>query len=342
MIAIHDSKCAFSERWISYCERISVPYKIVDCYTDNIIEQLIDCQALMWHHDHSNSKDLLFSKQLLFSLEHSGLIVFPDFKTSWHFDDKLGQKYLFESLEIPHAKTHVFYKKKDAADWVQYAKFPVVFKLRGGYGSWNVFLISSKKEAIKYIRRGFGVGFRQYNAISHIKERWRKLNEGKDSVLTLLKGFVRIFWEPSYSRIKGREKGYVYFQEFIPDNDSDVRVIVIHKKAFAIKRLVRKNDFRASGSGNICYEKHLFDENTIRLAFEIADKIGGQSVAMDFVYESGTPKVVEVSYGFVASGYDKCPGYWDPEMNWYEGKFDPCEWMVDLVIDEIKIIKTNN
>ena len=100
--------------------------------------------------------------------------------------------------------------------------------------------------------------------------------------------------------------------------------------------MVRANDFRASGSGNIKYEKHLFDESTIKLAFEIARKLGGQSVALDFIFDNAVPKVVEVSYGFVQAGYDKCPGYWDKDMQWHEGKFDPCEWMVDLVVERLQ------
>jgi glutathione synthase/RimK-type ligase-like ATP-grasp enzyme len=52
------------------------------------------------------------------------------------------------------------------------------------------------------------------------------------------------------------EKNYVYFQDFIPQNDFDIRIIVIGKRAFAIKRMVRKGDFRASGSGNIKYDPY--------------------------------------------------------------------------------------
>ena len=46
--------------------------------------------------------------------------------------------------------------------------------------------------------------------------------------------------------------------------------------------------------------------------------------------------IVEISYGFVKEGYDLCPGYWANKMNWHEGKFDPCGWMVDSVINEIE------
>lgn len=50
-------------------------------------------------------------------------------------------------------------------------------------------------------------------------------------------------------------------------------VVVIGDKAYANKRLARRGDFRASGSGNILYEKNLFDENTIELSFRLATKL---------------------------------------------------------------------
>ena len=150
-------------------------------------------------------------------------------------------------------------------------------------------------------------------------------------------GYIRVFAEPYYSKVMGKERGYAYFQDFIPNNDSDIRVIVIDNKAFAIKRMVRENDFRASGSGNILYNKEFFDIKTIQLAFDLADKIQGQSVAFDFVFDNEKPLIVEVSYGFSKEGYDDCEGYWDRDMNWYQGKFDFCGWMVETVIEKIKL-----
>lgn len=335
MIAIHTSKDAFGERWIKYCEQKNIPYKLVNCYSTNIIFELKDCDALMWHHSHMNSKDILFAKQLLFSLEFSGKIVFPDFRTCWHFDDKVGQKYLFESLNIPLVNSFVFYNKNTANEWINKTTFPKVFKLRGGAGSANVKLVYNLRQAKKLVNKAFGNGFSQNDAIGGLKERWRKYRLGMTGFLSVIKGFIRFVYPTKFAQVAGRERGYVYFQDFIPNNNSDIRVIVIQQKAFAIKRMVRENDFRASGSGNILYSRELFDEGTIKLSFEIARKLGGQSVALDFVYDNAVPKVVEVSYGFVQAGYDKCPGYWDCEMQWHEGFFDPCKWMVDLVVEKL-------
>ena len=331
-IAIHNKSGGFTERWIAYCKKEHIVFKMVNCYASDITEQLADCHALMWHHHQGSPRDLNIAKPILFALEQAGIKVFPDFNTNWHFDDKVGQKYLLEAIGAPLVPSYVFVEKQKALDWIETTKFPRVFKLRGGAGSQNVKLVRTKAEARKMIRKAFGRGFSNYDKWGSIRERYRKWRLGKTSAFDLLKGFVRLAIPPKFTKVLGREAGYIYFQDFIPNNDHDIRVVVIGDKAFAIKRMVRKNDFRASGGGNILYEKNLFDENDIRLAFEIHNKLKSQCTAMDFVYDRGEPKILEISYGFSPEGYDPCPGYWDKDLNWYEGKFDPYGWMVEDLV----------
>lgn len=335
-IAIHNNQGGFTPRWIAYCQANGIDYKLVNCYQSDIMAKLKDCDALMWHFSQNSPKDFLFAKQLIYTLDAAGKKVFPDFHTAWHFDDKVGQKYLLEAIGAPLAPTWVFYDKQQALNWAKTTDFPKVFKLRGGAGSQNVQLVHSLKDAKQLIRKAFGCGFPVYDALGSLKERWRKFRLGKGNVKDLLKGMVRFVVPPPYARVKAREKGYVYFQEFIPNNDHDIRIVVIGDKAFAIKRMVRKNDFRASGGGEILYEKHLFNERDIKLAFEVHEKMKSQSTALDLVYDKGEPKIVEISYGFSPEGYDPCPGYWDRELNWHEGKFDPYGWMVENLVSSVE------
>jgi hypothetical protein len=332
MIAIHKASGGFSDRWISYCDSNAISYKIVNCYENDIISQLSDCSALMWQYYQGSIKDFIMAKALMNALEIIGIKSFPDFKTAWHFDDKVGQKYLLEAIGAPLASTWVFYNKLEALDWVAKADFPKVFKLRGGAGSQNVRLVNNRKQARKLVRKAFGRGFPTYDAVRSLRERWRLYRLGKTNFRDLLEGFARLFIVPPYSRVKGPERGYIYFQEYIAGNDSDIRVIVIDDKAFGIKRMVRKGDFTASGSGNILYDKVLIDEGIVKLSFEIAEKLKTQCVAFDFVQMGNKPLVVEISYGFSPAGYDPCPGYWDKEMNWHEGRFNPYGWIVEMMI----------
>lgn len=332
MIAIHKSS-GFAERWVAYCEKNNIPYKLVNAYDNDIVSQVKDCDGFMWHHSQNNPKALIAAKPILFSLQQAGIKVFPDFNTAWHFDDKLGQKYLLEALKVPMVPSYVFLVKKEALDWACKTTYPKVFKLRGGAGSSNVKLVKNHSEAKKMICKAFGRGFSNYDAWGSLKERGRKWRLGKASIKDLLIGVYRLLIKPAYSMVAGKECGYVYFQDFISGNDSDIRVIFIGEKAFAIKRMVRKNDFRASGSGDILYEKKHFDDNTIRLAFDVHRKLKSQCTAMDFIFDSmKKPLLVEISYGFVPEGYDPCTGYWDADLNWHDGNFNPYGWIVEEIL----------
>ena len=334
-IAIHHTLGTFSDRWVEYCKEKDIDYKIVDAYSSDIIHQISDCNAFMWHHHHGNYRDVLFAKQLLYSLEERGVRVFPNWRTCWHFDDKVGQKYLLEALGIPTVPSYVFYTKVEALKWAEKTDFPKVFKLRGGAGSSNVRLAHNIKEARQLIQKAFGNGFPQFDSWAYFKDRLNKWRNGRTTLTTVCKAWGRIFMPTEFAKMHGPEKGYVYFQDFIPNNKYDIRVIVIGDKAFAIKRVVRDNDFRASGSGCLLYDKREINEECVEIAFKANRLLQTQCVAYDFVFKDNTtPLVVEISYGFSMHGYDKCTGFWTEDMQWHEGTFNPQAWMVENLISE--------
>lgn len=335
MIAIHfEEGNNFSVRWREYCEEHDLPHKLVSCYDDDILEQLKGCSALLWNVNNFNYKDQLMAKYLVKSLENRDIKVFPDYATLWHYDDKVAQKYLLESIDAPLVKTHVFYETKTALDWVEKASFPSVFKLRRGSGSKNVVLSKSKGHAKKMIKKAFGKGFSALDMTSILKERYRKFRLGKESFLGVIKGVIRVFIGMPFKNMSSKEKGYIYFQEFMPNNDYDQRIIVIGEKAFALKRMVRENDFRASGSGEFYYDKDDFDVECIKIAFDVNKKLNFQCMTYDFMYDSvRKPVIGEISFAFNPMAYDGCLGYWDSDLNWHQGKVAFQDWMLEDLLN---------
>ena len=335
-IAIHHSTAShsFSGRWIEYCKKNNIDYKIVNAYDTSIIEQVKDCDVFMWHHYQTSYKDSLFAKQLLFSLEMAGKRVFPDWHTGWHFDDKVGQKYLLESIGAPLVPSYIFYTKKDAMSWIEGIGYPKVFKLRGGSGAFNVVKIDNKHAAKRVIRKAFGSGFPKYDRFVKLKERVYQWRHHKDSFFGVCKSFIRLIVPNPNLKMLTRDKGYVLFQDFIPNNKFDIRIVVIGDKAFGLKRLCRENDFRASGSGSIVYDYKQLDERCVRIAFDVNELIQAQSIAYDFVFdENNEPLIVEISFGYAAPAYDDCEGYWTKDMTWHQGShFDFCGWMIETCI----------
>lgn len=336
MLAIHHCAGGFSDKWLEYCGLNKIKFKVVDCYASNIVDQLKDCDGLMWHWYHYDHKATLFARQLTSSLELNGKKVFPNHNTCWHFDDKVGQKYLLESIEAPLVPSYVFYDRQEALTWAKQAHYPKIFKLRCGASAENVRLVDDFKASRCLINRAFGKGFKVKNRFNFLKERlWQfKRDNTVTSFLNISKGVTRLFLPKDAELNFPREKNYVYFQEYIPENNHDIRVIVIGKRAFAIKRMVRYGDFRASGSGFISYAPEEIPATCIQISFELSRRLQTQCLAYDFVFRGNEPLLVEVSYAFARKVYLQCPGYWNDRLDWVEGYFTPEFFMIEDFLAE--------
>jgi len=335
-LAIHHREKSYSDRWIAYCELHDIHYKLVNCFDSDIIEQLASSDALLWNWHHGNPKDQLMARQVIMAAEAMGLAVFPSTSTCWHFDDKIAQKYLLEAIDAPLVPTYVFYGLKEALDWIDRASFPKVFKLRKGAGSSNVKLVQSAREACTLAKHAFSAGFSPIPVYGQdALKRYRAARQRGD-LLNVIKRIPQVLARIRHTRkMMGREKGYVYFQDFIPDNGFDTRVTVIGERAFAFTRNVRPGDFRASGSGDIVYDSQRIHPKCVEIAFEVTRRVGSQSMAFDFVLaKNEQPLILEVSYSYNANAVHTCPGHWDAKLTWHQGHIWPEDAiLIDLLND---------
>ena len=209
-----------------------------------------------------------------------GIPVFPNLRTSWHFDDKIAQAYLLEALEIPRPDTWIFWSREDAEAWAGSASYPVVAKLACGAGSSNVRLIRDSYAARAWIRRLFSrsgvfpsmtypAGSSRLRRSMHHVGRFLRRCAAAPSYVVLNRGtpLPRQFWQP--------QKNYVLFQEFLPENEWDTRITVVGHRAFGFRRMNRPDDFRASGSGVFEVDTDQIDRRCVELAFESSEKLRG-------------------------------------------------------------------
>lgn len=323
-VGIHHRIGSFSDRWVEYLKMSNIPFHIYNAFDNDIIFKLKEDNIthFMWHFNQNFSEDMLHARTLLRSLSQINIRTFPDENSYWHFDDKIAQKYLLESIDAPFVKTNVFYTKKDAINFTNRCKFPIVFKLRGGAGSINVRLVRNKLQARRLINKAFCTGFQSLNrnaVFFDTIERFARQRNFHNFLRILKWGWKGIFVDKQF-RLFSKQKGYIYFQEYIPDLKYDIRLIIIGEKCFYLKRYTRNNDFRASGSGILSFlPEDNFNKIVVQIAFDIAKKIKMQCVAFDFVFdEKNNPLIVEISYGFQPYVYDQCKGYYDQNLIWME------------------------
>lgn len=114
--------------------------------------------------------------------------------------------------------------------------------------------------------------------------------------------------------------------------------MVIGDRCFCVRRFVRDGDFRASGSGKTVYEPSLFPAASIELAFEVADGLGSQSLALDVIYErDGRPLCVEASYAFPIGPFlERAGGYFDRAGIWHDTQRPPPEFMVEDFVASLR------
>ena len=326
----------YSPYWIKYCQEHQYDYQTFDPYDVEIVDKIRDYDIILFDHNQSDYKDVLFAKQLLFSLEQAGKVVFPNFRTSWHFDDKLGQKYLFEALGIQSAKSWVFYDKKSAYKWIETTDFPKVFKLRGGAGSANVMLAHNAREAKRFVKRAFGKGFAQFRGRDYVRDRYKAYKAKKITLKDLIRSCGRLIISTEYAKMHAPEKGYAYFQEFIPNEGYDLRFSMCGEKAIAMKRYVRIGDFRASGSHICSFATEDIAKDAVEFAFECNDRLKMQACSIDLVRHIDNKQyyVVEVSYGHGMIEEGSSHGYWTRDGQHHEADFISINWILEEIVDQ--------
>lgn len=335
MIGIHMKPGSFSDRWVSVCQQEGIGFRTINCLKSDIIAQCDGLDAVLWHWSHGDVGDVLVARQVIRSLETKGLVLFPNSNTCWHFDDKVGQKYLLEAIGAPLCPTWVWTNIRDAMNWIDGASWPKVFKLRCGAGSSNVRLVWSRAEARKLCYQAFGHGFPAVSGyFSDMKTRGRNVKSVGDLLGKVARAPESLLNFVMLRRKLHRERGYIYFQEFLPKNASDTRITIIGDRAFGFTRRNRLNDFRASGSGSIDYDPQEIDKRCVEIAFRVADRLRTQSLAFDFLYGyKREPIIIEISYCYKASAVYSCEGWWDHEFVWHKGHV----WPQDAILKDLMI-----
>ena len=217
-----------------------------------------------------------YSKWVVAELNRLGVKTIPTAAEGVWYDDKIAQveplsEYLPETLVINTADE----AHEVLKNWVHsIGGYPFISKAKDGASSVAVRLIENEQQARQEIRGVFS-------------------REGIRS---------------TYDR---RQQGYLYWQRFIPDNDGDIRIIVMGKYLMGLWRKNRKDKPFASGSGNngpiMDFSDH-FNTLAAQICLEFAEKVKTQWMAFDVVFdETGKPHILELSSSWSPHAYKECP-----------------------------------
>ncbi|MGH7402550.1 MAG: ATP-grasp domain-containing protein, partial [Candidatus Rokuibacteriota bacterium] len=344
VVAIHRDTAyvdRYGEQWAARLEERGIAVRWVDLTARDALAQVTGCDGAMWRFGHL-PEDMRVAPRVLAAIEQVlGIPCFPDRATAWHYDDKVSQYYLLAGAGFAMPPTWIFWDAAAARRWAAGAAYPKVFKLSAGSSGANVLRIESAVEAHALIDRMFGHGIPgglvDAPALPPRPARTpRTLVEAAArrgrAALRALRGVVSA---PPPSRWSV-ERGYAYFQEWLPDQPFDTRVFVIGERAFAYRRYPYPGDFRASRSGGPRdYDPAGIDPRMLQLCFAISRRLGFQSMAYDLMLHRGDPVVLEMSYTF-GVGRHQCAAYWTPDLERVERDVWPYTAQVEDFVRRIE------
>ncbi len=314
-----------------------------NCNRSDFWETVSDLNYFIYNWDYPDSEHQIAESILPVIESMDGIRCFPDWRTRWHYNDKIKQIYLLKAHGFPIIDSWIFWDQSIAEKWLRKASYPLVFKLKGGAGSANVVLLHSYKDALEVTRKIFsktGIESGKIPLTSNLyyfRDRlqlwaFRKWIAEKRGRLGPPGPFP--YWR--------RFRDFVLFQRFLPNNDYDTRITVIGSRAFCFTRQNRRKDFRASGSGNINYDVGLVEKEMVEIAFNVSRTFEFQSMAYDFLKdEKGKPQIVEMSYTFQDIPVYKCPGFYDSSLKWHEGNHWPQYFILQDLLKDASLAQPN-
>jgi glutathione synthase/RimK-type ligase-like ATP-grasp enzyme len=174
------------------------------------------------------------------------------------YEDKKLEAYIAAAHHIPFAKTYVSHDRDDALALVEAIPLPVISKLVPSSGSIGMELVRTRDQARRVIRQAFS-------------------RNGHKS-----------------HRNYFRQKNCVYFQEFVPNDGYDIRVIVVGNWVFGYYRKVLPGDFRASGMD--LKEKRALPPEAMKTALRLNQAVRSPMLVVDMVHGlDGQYYVIEFS-----------------------------------------------
>jgi len=300
---------------------------LIDLYAHDWLHNAQGVDALIWNPQFMGPVSASFFKEKIYFLETiAGVRVMPNYASCWHFESKVAQSYVLEALDVPRPRTVVSFEYGDARRAAKDLGLPVVAKRSYGASSKNVELLRTQAELDRYLERAFAQQVWDARK-SATASPWRAAASGAFEPWFLEK--VR------RTALDGERHDYVYLQEFIAGNDSDLRINVIGRRVDGCRRMNRANDFRASGSGQIVRGYDLPDD-VVALCMTTRERMGADCLAMDVLRRDGEPVIVEMSYTESESSH---PVHWvkgaNGDYSRVEGEVSDQELWARHILDEL-------
>jgi hypothetical protein len=230
--------------YMSACRDLGVSYCTINIERSDWIHQVRSshCNAfLVWPSVSLSVWKEMYDERLAILAGPLGQIVYPELDAMWIYESKRRMHYWLAAAGFPHPQTWIFYNLDEAMVFVDTAEIPIVVKTDLGSTASGVWIVRSRNELRRILRKAFGSGI---------------LHRGADR--------------------RDRQWSNILFQRFIP-RASEWRIIRIGESFFGYEK-IRVGDFH-SGTAQWRYVRP--PDNLLNLTRQLTDHAGFTSMSVD-------------------------------------------------------------
>lgn len=234
-----------------------------------------------------------YIEDVVLALDLQGAKIIPQYKYLRANNNKVFMEILrdfFDGREGGYIKTHHFGTIEELKNRIDEFQYPVVIKSPTGAMSSGVFLADNINQLTKIAKK-----------VSRTKNYYRELWDLGRSIKH--KGYKK--------ESKHRKKFIV--QNFVSELNNDWKILIYGDKYYILYRGVRKNDFRASGSGKFYFNKKL-PNGILDYAEHIFRYFNVPNLSIDVGYHNGEFFLIEFQMiYFGTTTIEKSPFYYKKE-----------------------------
>ena len=236
-----------------------IPFDYYEVHQSNWVKAAGQYDVILWAPGESTNYVLQETRRKTYILEKfCGKACFPSLDALMWNEDKLTQYELLRMNNFPVIETFISQDLDEILKKLPQLEYPLVAKTAAGAGSVGVELVKDSRQAERISKAVFSAVGRE------------------------------TFW--SYFR----QKNYVYFQKFLPNEGYDLRVIAVGNRVFGYYRDVPQSEFRASGMGLV--RKEALPADAVQLAMELIKKLDLVIASVDMLRDNtGKLHIIEMS-----------------------------------------------
>lgn len=204
-----------------------------------------------------------YIEDIIYYLKLNGARIIPDFQYLKANNNKVLMELLLKS-QVPNTrqvlKNKVFGCYEEVLSQVENIEYPVVYKKAAGAMS-----------------KGVGIASNQAELTGNLKQ----IAQSKSFPLDV-KDRVREIKHKGY-QLESKYRNKFILQDFIPGLDGDFKVLIFANKYYVLKRGLKQDDFRASGSGIRVFQRELPD-GLLKFAVNIFEKFDLPIISLDIAF----------------------------------------------------------